>query len=349
MATSLGDALGSDDVDDRLDPMLLLPQGQSFTHMAVHYTGTGNFYWATLAQAKDVLLANTLPNQLPLVSLALSSQGIQLGDSTTLTATATDPDGTISSVTFFDGATALAALTTAPFVFVYTPASTGSRNIRVVAIDNDGASAQDSLPLVVVAGAPVVLPTPTITFPSIGNKAVGGLPSMLTASSTNTVTPITYASSNQAVLEVRLDPGGWVAEPLTAGTATVTAYQVAGNGYNAANPVAQSVTVTGTPVNPTFDRTLVANTSDNTLTWSGLDGWQLLYNSPVQTVGSAPGSPMLVFYPDMQTQVGQVDFDPLDAGKPCGFRDINGNVTYYHNGQGGALLTFVSGNILLAL
>ncbi len=78
----------------------------------------------------------------------------------------------------------------------------------------------------------------TITFGPIAAQN-DGTPLTLTATSTNTVTPITFAASPSSVCSV----SGSTATFTGTGTCSITASQVAGNGYLAATPVTQSFTV----------------------------------------------------------------------------------------------------------
>jgi hypothetical protein len=79
----------------------------------------------------------------------------------------------------------------------------------------------------------------TITFAALPAKEVGNAPFALTATASSGLA-VTYTSSNPAVATV----SGSTVTILAAGTTTITASQ-AGNGtYNAATPVAQTLTVT---------------------------------------------------------------------------------------------------------
>ncbi|GGK56547.1 carbohydrate-binding protein [Rufibacter glacialis] len=97
------------------------------------------------------------------------------------------------------------------------------------------------------ATAPVTLPQASITFGALPGKTVGDAPFDLTASSTNTGTPVTFASSNPAVVAVSNATGKWVATVAGPGSATITASQAAGSGFTAANSVSQSLTVAAAP------------------------------------------------------------------------------------------------------
>jgi endoglucanase len=83
----------------------------------------------------------------------------------------------------------------------------------------------------------------TLSFAALAAKTVGDAPFALSATSTNTVTPITFASSNSSVVSVaQANSGAWQATVVGAGTASITASQGASDTYLAANTV-QTVTV----------------------------------------------------------------------------------------------------------
>ena len=60
------------------------------------------------------------------------------GTAITLTATATDADGTIANVKFYDGTTLLTTDLASPYTFNFTGATLGSHTLRAVATDNSG-------------------------------------------------------------------------------------------------------------------------------------------------------------------------------------------------------------------
>ncbi|MFN8438444.1 MAG: sialate O-acetylesterase [Cytophagales bacterium] len=77
------------------------------------------------------------------------------GTSITLTASASDADGSIASVKFYDGSTLLSTDNTSPYSFTWTNASAGSHTIKGVATDNSGNTTEVSIIIKVnVAQAP---------------------------------------------------------------------------------------------------------------------------------------------------------------------------------------------------
>lgn len=91
-------------------------------------------------------------NQPPVVSLAPPTSGLPLVSplDLTLSATASDPDGSISRVEFYNGTTLLGTATTPPYLFVWSAVAPGTHSLTAMAFDNLGASTVSSaVPLTV--------------------------------------------------------------------------------------------------------------------------------------------------------------------------------------------------------
>ncbi|RPD45038.1 T9SS C-terminal target domain-containing protein [Hymenobacter sediminis] len=92
-----------------------------------------------------------------------------------------------------------------------------------------------------------------ISFGTLPGKTVGAAPFALNATSTNPTTPITFASSNPAVVSVSNAGGQWTATVVGAGTTTITASQAGSTAYLAAS-ASQNLTVlpslSTTPITP---------------------------------------------------------------------------------------------------
>jgi len=96
------------------------------------------------------------------------------------------------------------------------------------------------------------VPTPTapvLSLSTLPTRTVGSAPFVLAATSTNTATPITFASSNPSVVSVSMASGQWMATVVGAGTATITASQAASATYLAAT-ASQSQTVQSAVATP---------------------------------------------------------------------------------------------------
>lgn len=94
---------------------------------------------ATTTSAPVSVTVTNPNNQPPTVALTSPANGATVPASTlTLTASASDGDGTISKVEFFNGATKLGESTTAPYSFTIASFGVGSYDYTARATDNDG-------------------------------------------------------------------------------------------------------------------------------------------------------------------------------------------------------------------
>ncbi len=100
-------------------------------------------------------------NDLPIVSLSVNSS-VCLGSSVTLSANASDSDGSISKVEFYDGTTLLNSDNSSPYSYSWTPNTGGSKSVTAKAYDNTGASTTSSAVTINVMS----VTQPTATSPS---------------------------------------------------------------------------------------------------------------------------------------------------------------------------------------
>lgn len=105
------------------------------------------------ASATFSVIANlsvTIQNLKPTVTLTAPSNGssFQEGESIVLSATASDPDGTIQRVDFYDGNTLLFSDLESPYSYTWLNASVASHNITAVAYDDLGASKTSDISVV---------------------------------------------------------------------------------------------------------------------------------------------------------------------------------------------------------
>jgi hypothetical protein len=100
------------------------------------------------------------PNQAPTVTLANPAAGdILIVNNVTLNATATDVDGTVAQVQFYEGGTVWGTDTTAPYGAIRTSVPAGVHTITAVAIDDKGLSSTSApVTFTVVAPLPSLVP-----------------------------------------------------------------------------------------------------------------------------------------------------------------------------------------------
>jgi hypothetical protein len=132
-----------------------------------------------------VTIAVTVPaNQPPTVTLTASASGVIPAPGTVLLqVTATDPDGTVSQIRFFNGTNSFATDTTSPFEqWVNLPA--GQFLFTAVATDNQGAeSTSAAIPLKVAEQPQITSINPGGTVASITVRGTSGIPVVLEATS----------------------------------------------------------------------------------------------------------------------------------------------------------------------
>ncbi len=155
-------------------------------------------------------------NQAPTVTLSSGANAIAAGGTTTLTATATDPDGTISRVEFYDGTTLIGNDTSSPFTFNFSSSVVGSHGLRAIAYDNLNLSttsatvnvqvnavAGSSLPRVTLAASTTLVPpNGTVTLTATATAQATGA-TIATVSfymdgvklADDTVTPYTFSAT----------------------------------------------------------------------------------------------------------------------------------------------------------
>lgn len=108
----------------------------------------------------SITLGGSSPvNVAPNVSLATPTVSGNAPATVGLSATASDSDGTITKVEFFNGSALLASITTAPYTYSWTGVGAGTYSITAKATDNSNAVTTSSVQTVTVNGTTNVAPT----------------------------------------------------------------------------------------------------------------------------------------------------------------------------------------------
>jgi len=113
---------------------------------------TDNLGESSMSFVTLIVTMNTV-NQLPAVTLLtpLSNITINAPASITITADATDADGAISRVEFYNGALLLGVDTTLPYNYIWSGVGAGVYRITAKAIDNEGASKLSAAAVITLA------------------------------------------------------------------------------------------------------------------------------------------------------------------------------------------------------
>ncbi len=229
----------------------------------LQFGGTATSFGTKLKRWSDVKspLVNRLneafaggsTNILPQVRLTspLDNTTVKPGDAVTLVANATDADGQVVKVEYFDGTTRLGETPAQPHQWTVTNVSQGTHTYTAKATDNAGGSAV-SAPVRVVAQAGGLAPTVVITSPASGATVVAGANLPITvnaADSDGTVTKVSFYQGTTLLGESSTAPFTftWNAVPL--GSYSLKAVATDNTGLTGASPLVP-ITVTSTTNKP---------------------------------------------------------------------------------------------------
>jgi len=132
--------------------------------------------------------SGTVSNALPLVSLTspANSAGFTTGSTVTLSANASDSDGTIAKVEFFQGATKLGEDLTSPYSFAWTGVPAGSYSLTAKATDDQSAvTTSAAIAITVTNPTPNVAPAVSLTSPANAASFASGSTVTISANATD--------------------------------------------------------------------------------------------------------------------------------------------------------------------
>jgi biotin carboxyl carrier protein len=203
---------------------------------------TGN---VSLSNPLELQVVRGLP---PVVSITSPANGsvIPAGQPIPITANASDPDGSVTSVTFFVNGTRVGEpATTAPYQSTFTATSAGDYSIVAVALDSSGNQTQSSPVVVTVPDTTI---TVAVTSPAAGSNYTLGTTVLLNAEASTTagatITGVQFYVNNQPVgAPVTTSPYTATYQPPVAGTFSVTAQATDSSGKSRLSaPVSFTVT-----------------------------------------------------------------------------------------------------------
>ena len=132
------------------------------------------------AQNFQTIFSGTITNQPPSVSITSPTNNASFNAPATITiaANATDADGTITKVDFYNGTTLLGSDNTAPYTFSWANVAVGNYALTAKATDNSGAVTTSATVNIVVKTATNQAPSVSITSPT--NNASFNAPATIT-------------------------------------------------------------------------------------------------------------------------------------------------------------------------
>ena len=211
----------------------------------------------------------TTPNSAPTVSITAPANNASYTApaSITITALASDSDGTVSNVQFFNGTTLLGTDATAPYSFTWTNVVGGTYTITAKATDNAGASTTSTAITVIVTTPPNVAPTVSITAPA--NNASYTAPASITitalaSDSDGTVSNVQFFNGTTLLGTDATAPYSFTWTNVVGGTYTITAKATDNAGASTTSTAITVVVTTPPNVAPTVSITAPANNASYT-------------------------------------------------------------------------------------
>ena len=174
-----------------------------------------------------------------------------------INATASDPDGTVSKVEFYNGATLLGQSTASPFTCNWTNVPAGNYSITAVATDNGNAKTTSSAIAIAVTATVNVPPVVTITSPANNTNfnAPASVAIRVSASDPDgTISKVEFYNGTSKLGESAISPYTYNWNNVAAGTYTLTADATDDKGAKTTSqPVTVTVSVVTIICTPTFD------------------------------------------------------------------------------------------------
>lgn len=220
------------------------------------------------ADSTAVTITVTSLNQPPVVALTAPTDGTLLTApaSVALAATASDPDGSIGKVEFYQGATKLREDFTAPYEFTTANLTPGTYVFSARAYDLQSLSAT-SVSVSVTVVAPNVSPTVALTAPPDGASFTAPATFTLTATAADSdglVTKVEFFAGTTKIGEDSFAPYEFVVTGLAAGNYSYLA-RATDNTGSATDSAPIAVTVVSPNAPPTVALTAPANGASFTL------------------------------------------------------------------------------------
>ena len=173
----------------------------------------------------DQCSPNNTPPQVSLTSPA-NNATFTAGANISLTATASDPGGSVTKVEFFSNGTLRGTDTTSPYAFTWSNVAAGSYSLTARATDNGGATTTSTAVNIVVSGASNSPPSALLTSPANGATFTMPITVTLTASASDangSVVRVEFFAGQSLIGSDTTAPYSVSWSPSAAGTYVLTA------------------------------------------------------------------------------------------------------------------------------
>lgn len=206
---------------------------------------------ATMASA-GVIVTIKKPNVPPSIALTspIGGGSFVAPASIPLGAMATDPDGSVSSVTFFANGAPVGTTSSSPFAILWSPVGAGQYTLTAIATDNQGATTTSAGVSVTVV-PPNVPPVVALTGPAYGSSFVAPASITITASAADAdgaVTSVAFFVDGAPIGSDASSPYSILWSNVAPGTYTLTATATDNSGATSQSNAVQ-VTITAPRIN----------------------------------------------------------------------------------------------------
>jgi GH18 family chitinase len=247
-------------------------------------------------RSKGVLRKNLYGDQItggnvnPAPTVAITSPGNNANFTApaniTINATATDSNGTIVSVSFYNGTTLLGTDTTSPYSYAWTNVAAGSYTVIAKATDNGGAIGSAQINVIVAGNA---LPVVSITAPM--NNASFTAPASVTINATatdsdGTIASVTFYNGTTLLATDASSPYSYVWSSVPIGSYTITTKATDNLGATASATVNVSV-INANNSNLALNKAVVVSSTEtsafpgaNAVDGNATTRWASLYSDP---------------------------------------------------------------------
>jgi regulation of enolase protein 1 (concanavalin A-like superfamily) len=230
---------------------------------------TDNAGAATTSAARSVTVTTAPANQPPTVALTAPAAGATFTAPATVTvsATASDTDGTVTRVDFYQGVTLIGSDTTSPYSITWSNVPAGTYSLTARATDNAAATTTSAARSITIVAANQV---PSVSLTSPTNGATFTAPATLTVSATasdtdGTIARVDFYQGTTLIGSDSASPYSIAWSNVGAGSYTLTA-RATDNAGATTTSTARSVTVTASPANQPPTVTLTAPAAGATFT-----------------------------------------------------------------------------------
>jgi hypothetical protein len=204
--------------------------------------------WALTTTASYNTTSITLSgaaNAAPAITLATPTVSGAAPATVSLSATATDADGNIASVVFYNGSTVLANVTSAPYTYSWANVAAGTYTITAKATDNSGTAITSGAATVTVnAASGNAAPAVTLATPTVSGTAPATVSLSATATDTDgTISKVEFLNGTTVLATITASPYTYSWTSVAAGTYSVTA-RATDSGNAVTTSAVKTVTVT---------------------------------------------------------------------------------------------------------